>query len=180
METGWRFLLAIGAGTGLVYLLRWYWWRINAWSEVSAMAAALVISLGAQVLFGLSAADPRGFAQLLLLTTALTTAVWLAVTFLTAPEPPARLRAFYARVRPGGPGWRRVVPEAGDDASLGGGLVQWAMGCVVVYLGLFGVGGMLLGAPVRGGAAVAAAVVLAWYLVRATGTEPATRSGVVS
>ena len=180
VEEAWRFLLAIGAGTGLVYLLRWYWWRINAWSEVSAMAAALVISLGAQRGLGLSAADPRGFAQLLLLTTALTTAVWLAVTFLTAPEPPERLRAFYARVRPGGPGWRAVAPEADMDVSLGGGLVQWVVGCVVVYLGLFGVGGLLLGTPARGLAALGIAAVLAWYLVRATRAEPAARSGVVS
>ena len=180
VEEAWRFLLAVGAGTGLVYLLRWYWWRINAWSEVSAMAAALVISLGAQRGLGLSAADPRGFAQLLLLTTALTTAVWLAVTFLTAPEPPDRLRAFYARVRPGGPGWRAVAPEADADASLGGGVVQWAVGCVVVYLGLFGLGDVLLGSALRGLGALVAAVVLAAYLVRATRAEPAVRSGVVS
>jgi Na+/proline symporter len=180
VEEAWRFLLAIGAGTGLVYLLRWYWWRVNAWSEVSAMAAALVISLGAQRGLGLSAADPRGFAQLLLLTTGLTTAVWLGVTFLTAPEPPSRLRAFYARVRPGGPGWRAVAPEADVDASLGGGLVQWLVGCVVVYLGLFGIGGLLLGAPVRGAAALAVAVGCAGYLAGATRAEPAARSGVVS
>jgi hypothetical protein len=180
VEEAWRFLLAVGAGTGLVYLLRWYWWRINAWSEVSAMAAALVISLGAQRGLGLSAADPRGFAQLLLLTTALATAVWLAVTFLTAPEPPDRLRAFYARVRPGGPGWRAVAPEADADASLGGGVVQWAVGCVVVYLGLFGLGDVLLGSALRGLGALVAAVVLAAYLVRATRAEPAVRSGVVS
>src|SRR5207253_1800001 len=66
VEGAWKFLLAIGAGTGLVYLLRWYWWRVNAWSEVSAMAAALVFSLLAQWGFGLSADDPRGFAYLLL------------------------------------------------------------------------------------------------------------------
>src|SRR2546425_3410313 len=72
VEGAWKFLLAIGAGTGLVYLLRWYWWRINAWSEVSAMAAALVFSLAAPLGFGLSAAHPRGLAYPLLLTTALT------------------------------------------------------------------------------------------------------------
>src|SRR2546422_10232628 len=80
VEGAWKFLLAIGAGTGLVYLLRWYWWRVNAWSEESAMAAALVFSLVAQWGFGLSPDDPRGFAALLLVTTALTTIVWLAVT----------------------------------------------------------------------------------------------------
>src|SRR3989475_1980081 len=102
VEGAWKFLLAIGAGTGLVYLLRWYWWRVNAWSEVSAMAAALVFSLVAQWGFGLSPDDPRGFAQLLLVTTALTTIVWLGVTYLTPAERPDHLRAFHRRVRAGG------------------------------------------------------------------------------
>ncbi len=179
VEGAWKFLLAIGAGTGLVYLLRWYWWRVNAWSEVSAMAAALIFSLAAQLGLGLSADDPRSFAQLLLLTTAATTVVWLAVTYLTAPEPAASLRTFYWRVRPGGPGWTAIVPTAGADGALGVGLVQWALGCAVVYLGLFGIGGLVLGRPVRGAIAVLAALALTWYLVGATrgGTRPET--GVV-
>ena len=179
VEGAWKFLLAIGAGTGLVYLLRWYWWRVNAWSEVSAMAAALIFSLAAQLGLGLSADDPRGFAQLLLLTTAATTVVWLAVTYLTAPEPAASLRTFYWRVRPGGPGWTAIVPTAAVDVALGVGLVQWALGCAVVYLGLFGIGGLVLGRPVRGAIAVLAALALTWYLVGATrgGTRPET--GVV-
>jgi Na+/proline symporter len=171
VEGAWKFLLAIGAGTGLVYLLRWYWWRINAWSEVSAMTTALVVSLAAQGLFGLSADDPRGFAVLLLVTTAISTAAWLVVTYATAPEPNATLRAFYARVRPGGPGWRAVVPEAADEGGLASGLVQWAIGCVVVYLGLFGIGAVVLGRPLRGLAAIVIAIGLTIYLVRATHTS---------
>jgi SSS family solute:Na+ symporter len=179
VEGAWKFLLAVGAGTGLVYLLRWYWWRINAWSEVSAMAAALVFSLGAQAVLGLSTDDPRGFAVLLLLTTAATTVVWLAVTYATAPEPEATLRAFYARVRPGGPGWAAVVPAASSHARIGWGLVQWAIGCLVVYLGLFGIGDIVvLQRPARGAAAVVAAVLLAWYVVASTRVEG--KSGVVS
>ncbi|HUF91382.1 MAG TPA: sodium:solute symporter family protein, partial [Candidatus Limnocylindria bacterium] len=169
VEGAWKFLLAIGAGTGLVYLLRWYWWRINAWSEVSAMASALVVSLLAQGPLGLSAEAPRDFAILLMVTTAITTVVWLAVTYLTAPESPEVLRAFSARVRPGGPGWRAITPQADGDARLGAGLWQWAAGCAVVYLGLFGIGGLVLGRTARGAAAVAAAGVLTWFLVRATG-----------
>jgi len=165
VEGAWKFLLAIGAGTGLVYLLRWYWWRINAWSEVSAMVAALVISLAAQAA-GLGTDEPRDFARLLLLTTACTTVAWLAVTFLTAPEPHDRLREFYRRVRPGGPGWRAVVPDSASDARLGAGLGQWLVGCAVVYLGLFGIGGIVLGRPVAGGVAVVAAAALAAWLWR--------------
>jgi SSS family solute:Na+ symporter len=170
VEGAWKFLLAIGAGTGLVYLLRWYWWRINAWSEVSAMAAALVVSLMAQGFFGLGADDPRGFAILLLITTGITTVVWLTVTYATAPEPMTTLRAFYSRVRPGGPGWQAVVPEAGAEGRLAAGLVQWAIGCVVVYLGLFGIGDIVLGRPFRGLATLAIAVALTAYLIRATKT----------
>ncbi len=168
VEGAWKFLLAVGAGTGLVYLLRWYWWRINAWSEVSAMAAAFVVSMGAQLGFGLSGEDPRGFARLLLWTTGLTTVVWLAVTYLTPAEPAERLRAFYARARPGGPGWHAVTADASADGRLGAGLVQWAVGCVVVYLGLFGIGALLLGRRLHGLAALALGGVLIAYLVRAT------------
>jgi SSS family solute:Na+ symporter len=167
VEGAWKFLLALGAGTGLVYLLRWYWWRVNAWSEVSAMAAAFVVSLAAQAA-GLGGDDPRAFAWLLLLTTAVTTVVWLGVTYATAPEPPAKLREFYARVRPGGPGWRAVVATADRDTRLGGGLLVWAIGCVVVYLGLFGIGGLVLGRYWQGGIAVVIAAVLTAWLVRAT------------
>ncbi|MEK7715418.1 MAG: sodium:proline symporter, partial [candidate division NC10 bacterium] len=146
----------------------------NAWSEVSAMAAALVFSLVAQFGFGLSADDPRDFARLLLVTTVATTIVWLAVTYLTRAEPADRLRAFYRRVRPGGPGWTAIEPEASRDAAIGTGLVQWVLGCLVVYLGLFGIGGLVLGRPLQGAVAVVAAVLLTWYLV--TATRAATRS----
>ena len=174
VEGAWKFLLAIGAGTGLVYLLRWYWWRVNAWSEVSAMAAALVFSLVAQLGFGLSADDPRGFAYLLLVTTAATTIVWLMVTYLTPAEPLESLRAFHRRVRAGGPGWRAVAPDAAGGIAIGAGLVQWLLGCAVVYLALFGIGGLVLGRRGSGALAVVAAVLLTWYLV--TATRPAART----
>ena len=174
VEGAWKFLLAIGAGTGLVYLLRWYWWRVNAWSEVSAMAAALVFSLVAQLAFGLSADDPRGFAYLLLVTTAATTIVWLMVTYLTPAEPLESLRAFHRRVRAGGPGWRAVAPDAAGGIAIGAGLVQWLLGCAVVYLALFGIGGLVLGRRGSGALAVVAAVLLTWYLV--TATRPAART----
>ena len=174
VEGAWKFLLAIGAGTGLVYLLRWYWWRVNAWSEVSAMAAALVFSLVAQLGLGLSADDPRGFAYLLLVTTAATTIVWLMVTYLTPAEPLESLRAFHRRVRTGGPGWRAVAPDAAGGIAIGAGLVQWLLGCAVVYLALFGIGGLVLGRRGSGALAVVAAVLLTWYLV--TATRPAART----
>ncbi|HET7273856.1 MAG TPA: sodium:solute symporter family protein [Longimicrobiaceae bacterium] len=149
IEGAWKILLAMGAGTGLVYILRWYWWRINAWSELSAMAASLVVSLALTQWYGLDAADPMEFAYLMLITVAATTVVWVAVTFLTAPVTEATLVAFYHRVRPGGIGWRRVALEAGYGAErMAGGALNWTnwlAGVVAVYSALFGVGRIIFG-----------------------------------
>ena len=95
----WKFLIALGAGTGSVFILRWFWWRINAWSEVSAMAASFVVSLVLQYGFKFNSDNPSDFAWIVIITVACSTAVWLAVTFLTAPEPKDLLVAFYRRVQ---------------------------------------------------------------------------------
>jgi Na+/proline symporter len=173
VEGAWKFLLALGAGTGLVYLLRWYWWRINAWSEVAAMAGAFVLSLSLQWGAGLDPDSPRGFAWLMLWTTTGTTAVWLGVTWLTPPEPAEHLRRFYERVRPGGPGWRAVVGSSAEEPGAGRGLLGWALGCGAVYLGLFGTGELLLGRPLLGAVLVAAAIAAAALVARAAGRGPA-------
>ena len=166
VEGAWKFLLAVGAGTGLVYLLRWYWWRINAWSEVAAMAGAFVLSLGLQFGAGLDVDDPRGFAWVMLLTVAGTTAVWVAVTYATPAEPLEHLQRFCAKVRPGGPGWRRIAgPGAAAEGPGMRELLHWALGCVVVYLGLFGIGSLLLGSAGRGIVFLIAAVVLTAWIV---------------
>ncbi|MHB8876491.1 MAG: sodium:solute symporter family protein [Myxococcaceae bacterium] len=154
VEGAWRLLIALGAGTGAVYLLRWYWWRINAWSEVSAMVASL-ITFGALTGLGVyNPSDPTGGAHLMLVTCAVTTVVWVAVTFLTAPTSEATLIAFYRRVRPGGPGWRRVAAQAGfpGEPMAGGALswVNWVAGVVSVYAALFGVGRVILGPRLEG------------------------------
>ncbi len=166
VEGAWKFLLAIGAGTGLVYLGRWYWWRINAWSEVAAMAGALGLSLGLQFGVGLNVDDPRDFAWLMLLTATGTTAVWVTVTYLTPAEPLDHLQRFCAKVKPGGAGWRRVT--GGGPLGEGAGLrelLHWALGCLVVYLGLFGIGSLVLGQPLRGSVFMAAGALLtAWIL----------------
>ncbi len=154
IEGAWRLLLALGAGTGLVYILRWYWWRINAWSEISAMVASGVISLTLQFGFGLSEADPTEFAWLMLITVALSTVVWVAVTFLTSPTPDAKLVSFYRRVRPGGRGWRRISALAGyPGEAMDGGMLNWTnwvAGVTAVYATLFGTGRILFGDAVQG------------------------------
>jgi solute:Na+ symporter, SSS family len=154
IEGAWRLLLALGAGTGLVYILRWYWWRINAWSEISAMVASLVISTALQVLGGFDSNDPNDFAWLMLITVGLSTAVWLAATYLTAPVPEEKLIAFYHRVRPGGPGWRRIAIAAGyGPEKMDGGALNWTnwiAGVVAVYATLFGTGRIIFGDTVQG------------------------------
>ena len=143
----WKWMLSIGAGTGAVLLLRWYWWRINAWSEVSAMLAALVVSVVLQAGFGLNGDNPNDFAWIMIITVAATTAVWLVVTFVTPPETEATLVAFYRRTRPALTGWRPIAalaPEIQPSRDMLRNLADWICGCVLIYGVLFGVGKILL------------------------------------
>ncbi len=148
----WELLLGIGAGTGAVYLLRWYWWRINAWSEVSAMTVAALVT-GILRFVPLAGSDPVVFAKRLLITVAITSAAWLAVTYLTRPEPESKLLQFYRRVRPSVAGWKHIAAQAPDIPPVHDGwynLLDWALGCLMVYMALFGVGKILLGSPALG------------------------------
>jgi Na+/proline symporter len=144
----WQLLLTLGAGTGLVYILRWYWWRVNAWSEVAAMASALAASLLLRSVF--DPATPRGFALNLIATTAITTVVWLAATFSTPPEPPETLAAFYRKVRPAGAGWAPVARQIGfapPPGEIARNLALWALGIAFVYSLMFATGGVILHQP---------------------------------
>ena len=169
----WKWLLSIGAGTGAVYLLRWYWWRINAWSEVSAMLAALLVSVYLQAIRGLNSDNALDFAWIMLITVAVTSVVWITVTFLTAPESNATLIAFYRRVHPSLAGWRPIAKLAPDVKPSGGAtwnFIDWICGCVLIYGILFGVGKLLLKEYGLGlgitAAGVAAGVVIYWDLSR--------------
>jgi len=147
IEQAWKLLIVTGAGTGTVLLLRWFWWRINAWSEVSAMAVAAAVSLYLQIVLKWDSDRPRDFAYIMLITVGITTIAWLAVTWLTLPEPRATLVAFYERVRPYPRGWRPIAQAAsiaGPPASIARELINATLGCVLVYSALFGVGEMLL------------------------------------
>jgi Na+/proline symporter len=174
VDTAWRILIALGAGTGPVYLLRWYWWRVNAWSEISAMAFSLVSFVALTASGALDPADTLEGTWLMLANTGLTTVGWLTVTRLTAPEPEAHLQTFHARSRPGGPGWRRIAPNAPLEGGWPAG-IAWLGGIALVYGALFGVGRLLIGPRAEaawflllmlaGGAAVG------WYL-RQSATTP--------
>jgi solute:Na+ symporter, SSS family len=153
IRSGWEFVLEAGAGTGGVYLLRWYWWRINAWSEISAMVTALVASLGLRWLAPFSGTAPVVFAKTALTTTVVTTLAWIVVTLLTSPEPDSMLLAFYRKVRPDVRGWKPVAQRVQDvvpTRDLGRNLVAWLFGCLMVYLALFGIGRIVLGNPLYG------------------------------
>jgi Na+/proline symporter len=158
-----QILLQIGAGTGLIFLLRWFWWRINAWSEISAMLISFAVAVWFQ--FGHEAAglSPLHPSLQLVIGVALTSAVWLSVTLATAPTDADTLQSFYDRIRPFGRGWKRVVrvTDAPAGGSVTAALACWLLGCLVVYTALFGTGYALygrtgLGALFLSGSALAA------------------------
>jgi SSS family solute:Na+ symporter len=175
VEQGWKLLIGLGAGTGLVFILRWYWWRINAWSEISAMAASFITSVVlARYGYTLEDLSRPTYAVTMLITVLVTTVVWLGVTFATQPETEKTLDRFYRQVRPGGPGWRRVATRLGygDDRIPGGALswVNWVAGLAAVYCALVSLGALLTGSSTRGlwyGAAAIAAFALIMRNLRA-------------
>ncbi|MBI2537905.1 MAG: Na+:solute symporter [Gemmatimonadetes bacterium] len=141
-----QLMLSVGAGTGLIYLLRWFWWRVNAWCEIAAMVSSFVIASG----FALAGRQGHPIpAHLALIATVLgTTVVWVSAAFLTAPTDRAILVRFYRLVRPAGPGWNSVRAEAGAGSSpdsLPQALLGWVLGCLFVYSALFGAGSALYG-----------------------------------
>jgi solute:Na+ symporter, SSS family len=161
IRQAWEFVLESGAGIGLVLILRWYWWRVNAWSEITAMVAPAI-----GFLF-LKSFTTIAFPYTLLYLVAWTTFCWLVVTMLTPPEPQSHLVAFYRRVRPGGPGWGPIARIAGGarPEPIGGLAGVWIAGWILVYAMLFGIGATVLGEVARGavyfaGAGIAAAVVV--------------------
>ena len=139
-------MMSVGAGTGLIYLLRWYWWRVNAWSEISAMISSFLVAVGFAVAARRGGAVPPHIA--LLSTVAITTAVWITTTFLTRPTDTGTLLSFYERVRPAGPGWRPVRARAhgtGSPDSLATAALATVLGCAFIYSALFGTGSVLYG-----------------------------------
>ncbi|HEB02089.1 MAG TPA: sodium:proline symporter [Nitrospirae bacterium] len=135
-----KFLVAFGSGTGLVYIVRWFWWRVNAWSEISAMVASTVTSIVAYTVL----ADIPYYGKLSLIIS-VSTVVWLAVTFLTPPVEEEKLREFVRRVRPEGPGWSRFSDGIERGSGLWGTFVEWIAGCVLVFGITIGLGKVLLG-----------------------------------
>lgn len=165
----WKLLIVTGAGTGGVLLLRWYWWRINAWSEVSAMTSAFIVSVALQTSFGLDSDKPKEFAWIMLITVGITTLVWLAVTLMTAPEPMEVLEKFYRTTHPSKQGWGPVAERVKDvkpDTDGWSNIRCWLAGCALIYGMLFGSGKLLLGQTLEGLIYVGIAFVSGWWIYR--------------
>ncbi len=136
----WEFILAASAGTGAVLILRWYWWRINAWSEISAMITPFIVLPIAVNVFDMV------FPMTLYPIVAITTVVWLTVTFMTSPVDREHLKKFYRKVHPGGIGWRSIAKELPDVKSDSGFkllFINWFFGVALIYASLFGIGKLI-------------------------------------
>ena len=189
VKGAWELLLAASAGLGLVLILRWYWWRVNAPAELTATLVPLGL-VAAQLVanaLGTTAADgtlvpafrvpflTAAFPVNLFGIAGLTTAAWLLVMAFTRATDAETLGRFYRRVRPGGPGWgpvARAHPDVRPDDSLGSLAVNWLLGCGAVYAALFGTGWLVLGEPARGALALAVALGIVVALVRGIAPAP--------
>ncbi len=161
VDEAWKLLAALGAGTGAVFMLRWFWWRLNAWSEIVAMVASLI---GFIIVSGFVEAIEYRLA----VVAALTIAAWLTATYLTPPEGESTLRAFYRKVRPAGPGWRpiaRTLPEVRGDGHLGLSVVAALLAAGIVYCTLPAIGLILFGSYGKGMLVLSGAVACAGGVV---------------
>lgn len=138
----WEFIINASAGMGAVLILRWYWWRVNAWSEISAMIAPLIIYPIAKYGYGLE--SPITLYPIVFGTTI----VWLVVTYITKPVDEKKLIEFYKRTYPGGIGWKKISDKVGaikSEMQFGKAFLNWALGIILVYSFLFGLGSLLFG-----------------------------------
>ncbi|AXT51761.1 Na+:solute symporter [Aquimarina sp. BL5] len=151
-------IIMFGAGTGLIFILRWFWWRINSWSEISAMIISGIVSLIfsssiGDYVFGDDAIMPS-WAKLPCIVL-ITTIMWISVTFLTKPESDSVLQNFYRKIQPGGPGWKGVIAKAKQNNielinniegwSVPSGILALLLGCFLVYGVLFTTGHIIYG-----------------------------------
>jgi Na+/proline symporter len=165
ISDAWAFILECSAGVGLVLILRWFWWRISAWTEISAMVAPFIIY---------PFIKPRvEFPYTLFFIVGWSTVVWLAATFLTPPTDERTLLAFYERIHPGGRLWKPIaekLPHVEGDRGYGHLFIDWAAGCILVSSSLFGIGKIILGKTMTGITflvlAAAGAAVIYWHLSR--------------
>jgi Na+/proline symporter len=148
-------LLQIGAGTGLLFILRWFWWRINPYSELTAMVVSFLVAVYFQLIQPLTGLAPMSAALQLVTGVIITTIAWILVTLFTQPSDIKTLVRFYNLVEPGGPGWKQMLEQAqtqGEKITAGqakwdvpGGIIAMVMGCFSIYGLLFAAGYWLYG-----------------------------------
>jgi hypothetical protein len=142
-------LLLLGAGTGLIYILRWFWWRINAYTEIVAMVSSLIIAVYFNFIHDSLGVLPLESWQKIVIGALLTTAVWIIATFLTPPDDEETLKYFVKKVNPGGPGWSSYSQyvDASDTKPwpVPRGILMMVLGCIAVYSLLLGTGFWLYG-----------------------------------
>lgn len=168
VDAAWKFLAALGAGVGAVFMLRWFWWRINAWSEITAMIGSIgVFALMELLAWAKIITWHNSYRQLAVALICL--GLWLGVTFLTRPESESTLVAFYRKVRPDGPGWRPIAaraPEVQPDRILGRSIVCALLGTATIWLTLPGIGAVIFGEWDQAGLCLGGAVVAAVGMFR--------------
>ena len=166
ISQAWTLIITASAGLGTVLILRWYWWRINAWSELVATLAPIVMVL--LTLLGVPIPGiQEPFPSNLFVVVGVTTALWLIATFLTKPTDPSTLEAFYTLVRPAGPGWRPIAalhPDIQPDATISSMARQWCAGIALVYACLFSAGYLILGNTLAGILMLLVAIASTLYL----------------
>ncbi len=153
VQSAWTLLAALGAGVGAVFILRWFWWRINAWSEIVAMLGSialylLVVAWRESVESDLPASEKMPEQYTALIVAFGTMALWLVATLVTKPAPQATLISFYRKVRPDGPGWSPIAaltPETKPDGTLGMSLACAVIGTAAIWLTLPGIGAVIFG-----------------------------------
>ena len=170
VDSAWKMLAALGAGTGLVLMLRWFWWRINAWSEIVAMLASLVYFLVfSNADIQAACFDRSLLAEEQMVVVAFATILtWLAATFVTPAESAETLQAFFCKVRPGGPGWKPVadkVPKIEQDKDLGLSIAGAIFASGIVYFTLPAIGYLIFGNVVWAVACTIGALVCAGIVV---------------
>lgn len=174
-------LLVFGAGTGLIFILRWFWWRINAWSEITAMFASGIVSLILAIpsvdvyLFDPTDGIMPSWAKFILVV-GITSAVWIISTFVTKPEDEEVLRSFYKKTQPGGPGWAKVIEDAkvenielkdnNEGWSVPSGIVAMLLGCALIYSCMFATGYWIYGDYSYALALTSSAIISGFLLIR--------------